>query len=122
MLFAKGIASVKNMDVSIFEANIDTLAVQGPKSLGIMNEIFGEKIKKLKFFRFDFFDFNKKRFLISKSGFSKQGGYEIHIENVNDGLELYDYFFKIGKKFNLKPGTPNHPEKIEESLLSYGTI
>ena len=100
LLFAKGIASVKNMDVSIFEANIDTLAVQGPKSSDIMNEIFGEKIKKLKFFRFDFFDFNKKRFLISKSGFSKQVGYEIHIENVNDGLELYDYFFKIGKKFN----------------------
>ena len=121
LLFAKGIASVKNMDVSIFEANIDTLAVQGPKSLVIMNEIFGEKIKKLKFFRFDFFDFNKKRFLISKSGFSKQGGYEIHIENVNDGLELYDYFFKIGKKFNLKPGTPNHPERIEGGLLSYGS-
>ena len=80
-----------------------------------------KKLKKLKFFRFDFFDFNNNRFLISKSGFSKQGGFEIHIENVNDGLELYDYFFKIGKKFNLKPGTPNHPERIEGGLLSYGS-
>ena len=30
LLFAKGIASVKRMDVNIFEAKIDTLAVQGP--------------------------------------------------------------------------------------------
>ena len=50
-------------------SDFSMIAVQGPKSLDIMNEIFGEKIQKLKFFRFDFFDFNKKRFLISKSGF-----------------------------------------------------
>ena len=121
LLFAKGIASVKRMDVNIFEAKIDTLAVQGPKSLDIMKKIFGDKIRDLKFFRFDFFEFDKKKFLISRSGFSKQGGYEIHVENVRDGLDLYDYFFKIGKEFNLKPGTPNHPERIEGGLLSYGS-
>ena len=121
LLFAKGIASVKRMDVNIFEAKIDTLAVQGPKSLDIMKKIFGDKIRDLKFFRFDFFEFDKKKFLISRSGFSKQGGYEIHVENVSDGLDLYDHFFKIGKEFNLKPGTPNHPERIEGGLLSYGS-
>ena len=121
LLFAKGIASVKRMDVNIFEAKIDTLAVQGPKSLDIMKKIFGDKIRDLKFFRFDFFEFDKKKFLISRSGFSKQGGYEIHVENVSDGLNLYDHFFKIGKEFNLKPGTPNHPERIEGGLLSYGS-
>ena len=121
LLFAKGIASVKKMDVNIFEAKIDTLAVQGPKSLDIMKKIFGDKIRDLKFFRFDFFEFDKKKFLISRSGFSKQGGYEIHVENVSDGLDLYDHFFKIGKEFNLKPGTPNHPERIEGGLLSYGS-
>ncbi len=121
LLFAKGIASAKEMDVNIFEAKIDTLAVQGPKSLDIMKKIFGDKIRDLKFFRFDFFEFDKKKFLISRSGFSKQGGYEIHVENVSDGLYLYDYFFKVGKEFNLKPGTPNHPERIEGGLLSYGS-
>ncbi len=121
LLFAKGIASAKRMDVNIFEAKIDTLAVQGPKSLDIMKKIFGDKIRDLKFFRFDFFEFDKKKFLISRSGFSKQGGYEIHVENVSDGLDLYDHFFKIGKEFNLKPGTPNHPERIEGGLLSYGS-
>ena len=35
------------------------------------------------------------KFLISKSGFSKQGGFEIHIDNIEAGLNLYDYFFKM---------------------------
>ena len=121
ILFAKGIASAKLMNVNIFEAKIDTLAIQGPKSINIMQKIFGNKIKDLKFFRFDYFEFKEKRFLVSRSGFSKQGGFEIHVENTKDGLELYDYFFKVGKEFNLKPGTPNHPERIEGGLLSYGS-
>ena len=120
LLFAKGISSVKDFKVEIFEANVDTLAIQGPKSLNIMIKIFGEKIKDLKFFRFDFFNFDNEKYLISKSGFSKQGGYEIHVENAESGLKLYDYFFKIGNEFNLKPGAPNHPERIEGGLLSYG--
>ena len=121
MLFAKGIASVKNFKVNIFEAKVDTLAIQGPKSFKIMEKIFGKEINNLKFFKFDYFTFNKRKYLISRSGFSKQGGFEIHTDNIEGALELYDYCFKIGKEFNLKPGTPNHPERIEGGLLSYGS-
>ena len=121
LLFAKGIASVKNFKVNIFEAKVDTLAVQGPKSRQIMEKIFGNEINNLKFFKFDYFNFNKKKYLISRSGFSKQGGFEIHTDDIQSALELYDYFFEIGKEFNLKPGTPNHPERIEGGLLSYGS-
>ncbi len=120
MLFAKGIAESKNLKVDIFEANIDVLAVQGPKSFDLMQKVFGKKIIELKFFKFDYFEFKKHKYLISRSGFSKQGGFEIHIENITAGQELYDYFFDIGEEFNLKPGTPNHPERIEGGLLSYG--
>ncbi len=120
LLFAKGIASAKNFNVKIFEAKIDTLAIQGPKSFKLMEKVFGKKINDLKFFKFDYFDFNKNKYLVSRSGFSKQGGFEIHIENVEAGLKLYDYLFEIGKDFELKPGTPNHPERIESGLLSYG--
>ena len=46
--------------------------------------------------------------------------FEIHVENAKAGLELYDYFFEVGKKYNIKPGAPNHAERIEGGLLSYG--
>ena len=120
LLYAKGIAAGKKLNVKIFEANIDTLAVQGPKSIKLMEDVFGKEISKLKFFKYNFFKFKNNKFLISRSGFSKQGGYEIHVENVKAGLELYDYFFEVGKKYNIKPGAPNHAERIEGGLLSYG--
>ena len=120
LLYAKGIAAGKKLNVKIFVENIDTLAVQGPKSFKLMEDVFGKEISELKFFKYNFFKFKNNKFLISRSGFTKQGGYEIHIENAKAGLELYDYFFEVGKKYNIKPGAPNHAERIEGGLLSYG--
>ena len=120
LFFAKGLASGKNFNVDIYEANVNTIAIQGPKSENLMQKAFGDEIKELKFFNYKYYNFKGVTHLISKTGYSKQGGYEIHIENTTSGLELYDYFFKIGKDFNLKAGAPNLIERIEGALLSYG--
>ena len=58
IFFAKGLASGNKFDVKIFEPIVDILAVQGPKSFDLMEKVFGEKIKALKFFGFDYFTFN----------------------------------------------------------------
>ncbi len=120
LLYAKGIADSMKLNVKIHETKVSTLAVQGPKSLDVMRKVFGDEISKLKFFNFNYFKFEGIDFMISKSGFSKQGGYEIYVENSKSGLKLYDYIIKVGNKFNLKPGCPNVIERIEGALLSYG--
>ena len=120
ILFAKGLAIGNKFDVKIFEPNVDILAVQGPKSFKLMEKIFGKKITEMKFFGFDYFEFSGAKHLIAKSGWSKQGGYEIYVENTKSGLALYDELFEVGKKFNVKPGCPNLIERIESALLSYG--
>tara|TARA_B100001057_G_scaffold157811_1_gene158502 strand:+ start:1313 stop:2422 length:1110 start_codon:yes stop_codon:yes gene_type:complete len=120
ILFAKGLAIGNKFDVTITEPNVDIMAVQGPKSFKLMEKVFGDKITKLKFFGFDYFDFEGTKHLIAQSGWSKQGGYEIYVEDTNSGLSLYDYLFETGKEFDVKPGCPNLIERIESSLLSYG--
>ena len=120
IFFAKGLAAGNNFKVEIFEPNVDIIAIQGPKSFALMEKVFGKKIIELKFFGFDYFDFKGTKHLIARSGWSKQGGFEIYIQNTESGLDLYDYFFEIGKEFNLKPGCPNLIERIESGLLSYG--
>jgi len=85
-----------------------------------MEKVFGKKITELKFFGFDYYEFKGVKHLIARSGWSKQGGFEIYVENTQSGLDLYDHFFEIGKEFNLKPGCPNLIERIESGLLSYG--
>ena len=120
ILFAKGLAIGNNFDVEICEPNVDIMAVQGPKSFALMEKVFGEKITQLKFFGFDYYDFKGTKHLIARSGWSKQGGYEIYVENTKSGLDLYDHLFEIGKEFDVKPGCPNLIERIESGLLSYG--
>ena len=120
IFFAKGLASGNKFNVKIFEPNVDILAIQGPKSFDLMEKIFGKEIKELKFFGFDYYDFEGVKHLIARSGWSKQGGFEIYVENTKSGLDLYDQLFVLGKEFNVKAGCPNLIERIESALLSYG--
>ena len=120
ILFAKGLAIGYNFDVKIIEPKVDIIAVQGPKSFALMEKIFGKEITELKFFGFNYFDFKGTKHLIAQSGWSKQGGYEIYVENTDSGLALYDHLFEVGKEFNAKPGCPHLIERIESALLSYG--
>ena len=120
ILFAKGLAIGNKFDVKIFEPDVDIMAIQGPKSFELMEKVFGDKIVNLKFYGFDYFEFGGDKHLIARSGWSKQGGYEIYVEHNVSGLKLYDHLFEIGKEFNIKPGCPNLIERIESGLLSYG--
>ena len=120
IFFAKGLATGNKFNVKISEPNVDIIAVQGPKSFDLMKKIFGQEIIELKFFGFDYFNFKGVKHLIARSGWSKQGGFEIYVQNTQSGQELYDYLFQEGKEFDVKPGCPNLIERIESGLLSYG--
>ena len=59
----KGISETNNLTSKIFEANVDTLAIQGPKSFKIMEKVFGSKINDLSFFfKFDFLSLKMMNF------------------------------------------------------------
>ena len=120
IFFAKGLASGHKFNVKIVEPVVDIMAIQGPKSFALMEKVFGKKIIELKFFGFDYFDFEGTKHLIARSGWSKQGGYEVYVQNPQLGQKLYDHLFEVGKEFNVGPGCPNLIERIESALLSYG--
>ena len=127
MLFAKGLAIGKNFEVSITEPDVNIMAVQGPKAEDLMASVFGEDIRKLKFFNFKVFDFLGTKQIIARSGYSKEDGFEIYFkghedyfDSVNLGEQLWDTIWKTGKNFNILPGCPNLIDRIEAGLMSYG--
>ncbi len=109
-----------NLKVKVEDTDISTLALQGPNANALMRELTGNEIDKLNFFNFRNFKINNRNFLISRTGFSKQGGYEIYIQNSNHGTKLWDLIVQEGFKFNLKVGCVNLIERVESGLLSYG--
>ena len=127
LLWAKGYALGLNLDVNIEEPDVYPLAVQGPKSEELLVSIFGEEIKKIKFFNFRVVDFEGTKQVIARSGYSKQDGFEIYLkiyekyfDKVEMGEKLWDTIWKAGKKFNISPGCPNLIDRIEGGLMSYG--
>ena len=120
ILWLSGILELLKLKVELIEKNIFTLAVQGPKSKDLMKKIFGDSIQDLKFFNTKYFNFQNYDILISRTGYSKQDGYEIYIENKNLCLPIWDALLNEGKDLDVRPGCPNLIERIEGGLLSYG--
>ena len=120
LLWAKGLATGFGLNVNISEPGIWPLAVQGPKAENLLTRVFGEKIKKIGFFRSRKLDYKGNDFLVARSGWSKQGGFEIYVNDAELGRQLWDELFDKGEDLNVGPGCPNLIERIESGLMSFG--
>lgn len=120
LLWAKGLALGARMQVSVHEPDVSPLAVQGPKAEDMLAALFGDHIRKIKFFRFDTVEFQGTRQVIARSGYSRQGGFEIYLNDGALGPALWDALMEAGEAFNVRAGCPNLIERIEGGLLSYG--
>ena len=119
-LWAEGLATGFGLDVEIDEPDVSPLAVQGPKSDDLMAKVFGEAVRKIRFFRFEKLNFNGHPLVVARSGYSKQGGFEIYLDDSSLGLDLWDALWHAGAELNVQAGSPNLIERIEGGLLSYG--
>lgn len=120
LLWAKGLAIGAGMDVTVTEPDVSPLAIQGPRSDDLAAKVFGEHVRDIRFFRFDWVDVAGTEQLIARSGYSKQGGFEIYLDGGHLGELLWDKIWAAGEEFNLRAGCPNLIERIEGGLLSYG--
>ncbi len=120
LLWAKGLAHGLGLDVAIEEPPVGPLAVQGPKADDLMAAVFGEEVRAIRFFRFAVLPFRGHPLVVARSGWSKQGGFEIYLDEPALGLDLWDALWAAGQAFDVRPGCPNLIERIESALLSYG--
>ena len=85
--------------------NIDNLSdvyslisVQGPNSLNVLEKVFELELKDLKYYFF----LNYRDIIISNTGYTGCGGYEIYCKN-EDAVGLWNNIFEAGSEFNIKP-------------------
>ncbi len=120
LFWVKGIAYGYRLDVLIDEPDVSPLAIQGPKADDLAARIFGDAVRDVKFFRFGMFSFEGYDMVVARSGYSKQGGFEIYVPDSAVAMPLWDALFKAGGDLNVRAGGPNLIERIEGGLLSYG--
>ncbi len=120
LLWVKGIANGYRLDVLVDEPDVSPLAVQGPKAEDLMARVFGEAVREVRFFRFGMFSFQGRDLVVARSGYSKQGGFEIYVEGGDIGMPLWHALMEDGADLDVRAGCPNGIERIESGLLSYG--
>jgi dimethylsulfoniopropionate demethylase len=120
LFWIKGLAQGAGLDVAVFEPDVSPLAVQGPKAETLMARLFGEEVRKIGFFRYRRMAFGDTSFIVARSGYSRQGGFEIYVEDGLYGMPLWDALFEAGADLDVRAGCPNLIERIEGGLLSYG--
>ncbi len=120
LYWVKGIAYGYRLDVLVDEPDVSPLAIQGPMADDLAAAVFGDSVRDLRFFRYSWFEFQGQSFVVARSGYSKQGGFEVYVEGSENGMPLWNALMEAGKSMDVYAGCPNLIERIEGGLLSYG--
>ena len=120
LLWVRGVAFEGGFDVTTFEPDVSPLAVQGPKARDVIISLFGEWITELQNFWFRETELDGVPLILQRSGWSKQGGYELYLCDSERGTDLWNKVKAAGQPFGIGPGAPNYIERLESSLLSIG--
>jgi glycine cleavage system aminomethyltransferase T len=117
--WAKGLAVGLKMQVTIGEPDVSPLAVQGPKSFDVVAGLFGDWVRELKYFWSRETELDGIPLVLTRTGWSKQGGYELYLRDGNYGDQLWETVMEAGKPHDIKPATPSSIERVEGGLLNY---
>lgn len=79
------------------------LAVQGPKAMQVLQKLTNVNLSEIPYYSFTKGEFaGAKNVLISNTGYTGAGGFEIYFENQYANL-IWDALFNAGKEFGIKP-------------------
>ncbi|MCE8530428.1 glycine cleavage system protein T [Ruegeria pomeroyi] len=118
--WAEAIARERGLDVEVSEPDVSPLAVQGPKAETVVASIFGDWVRDLKYFWFRETEIDGIPVAVARSGWSKQGGFEIYLMDGSKGSALWNIVKEAGQPYGIGPGNPNWCERVESGLVSYG--
>lgn len=118
--WARAIAAERGLKVKVSEPDVSPLAVQGPKAEDVIASLCGDWVRGLKYFWFRETRIDGIPVVVARSGWSKQGGFELYLMDGTQGGRLWNIVREAGKPWDIGPGAPNACERIESGLISYG--
>ncbi|MEM7061126.1 MAG: glycine cleavage T C-terminal barrel domain-containing protein [Pseudomonadota bacterium] len=119
-LWAAGVAQGGGFDVSVRDANVSLIQVQGPKSPLVLAGLFGDAVLDLKNYWFMEVTFQGQTLWVSRTGWSGEFGYEVYVADPNLGTPLFEALMEAGAPWDIAPGSVNHAKRIEAGILSQG--
>ena len=119
-LWAGALAAERGLEVEVSEPDVSPMALQGPKAEDVVAAVLGDWVRGLKYFWFKETEIEGIPIAVQRSGWSKQGGFEIYLRDGSKGTQLWNLFKEAGKPWGIGPGAPATAERTESGLLSVG--
>ena len=119
-LYALGAAINSKFNVKVTEPEVYPVQVQGPKSIKVMQTLFGDKILQIKYYWTLETDLDGIPVVISRTGWTGEMGYEIYLRDPSRGNELWERIMEAGKVHNIRVIAPCEARKIEAGILNHG--
>jgi aminomethyltransferase len=118
--WAGSIAAERRLRVEVSEPDVSPMALQGPRAEDVVASVCGDWVRSLKYFWFRETTIDGIPVIVQRSGWSKQGGFEIYLRDGTQGSRLWAIFKEAGQPYDIGPGGPNWCERVESGLISYG--
>ena len=121
LLFARGLRNAySDLDVSIREADVAPVQIQGPKSKDLMRDLVGEDILDLKYYWWRKAEIAGIPVIVTRTGWTSEVGYEVYLTDSTRGFDLWEHIMKVGKPYNIKPTGPSDIRRIEGGIFNWG--
>ena len=121
LLWARGVAYNSGLDVTIEEADVGPVQVQGPKSKDVMVDLFGDSILDIPYYFMRAYELGGMKVYVSRTGYTGELGYEIYLtEASRDGDKLWSAVLEAGEPHDLAVIGPCHIRRIEGGILALG--
>ena len=121
LLFARGLKNAyPDLDVTIREADVAPMQIQGPKSKDLMRDLLGDEVLDIKYYFFKEFDLDGIPVVVTRTGWTSEVGYEIYLTDTSKGSELWERVMKAGEPHNVRPTGPSDIRRIEGAIFNWG--
>ena len=121
LLWARGLARNLSMDVTIEEADVGPVQVQGPLSGQVMATIFGTDVLDIGYYRLKEYQLDGMEVIVSRTGYTAELGFEIYVKNAShDAERLWQQVWAAGVPFGMEVIGPCHMRRIEAGILAHG--
>src|SRR5213596_1350867 len=121
LLFARGLRNAyPDLDVTIQEAEVAPLQIQGPKSKDLMRDLVGEDIVNLKYYWWRKAEIGGIPVVVTRTGWTSEVGYEVYLADPSRGFDLWEHIMKAGEPYRIKPTGPSDIRRIEGGIFNWG--
>ncbi|MGZ6545085.1 MAG: glycine cleavage T C-terminal barrel domain-containing protein [Actinomycetota bacterium] len=120
-LYVAGVAAGRGMDVTIREADVSPMQVQGPRSKDVIGALFGDAVRDLRYYWCAESEVDGIPVLVSRTGWTGEIGYEIYLRDASRGDELWEQVRQAGEPFGIRAIAPSEARRIEAGIFNYGS-